>query len=421
MNTNGTVKPPRSGGLIKRLLALPAHAMDYIKGKSSNLLLSSEMAEQGSDMVIDRILLNQLHHHLEILLESSSLHQPDQATAQELLLIQDIITTTNRLNRNNVTRTIAYYDIYQRHPELHWALLAHMVSRNGGWNMTDLRGEWLPILIAKDRCEDMFEFLERINALIFQDAYPQLLLYEAGRAQKRNLSHLLPSLHVSAFMKPIWDLFWHKRCSELLTVGLIVNEQHYIEGRVVQKEPYRSLLDSLALKAQALFQLNIIVFPYSQDHLQSHRLAGVILESFSDLSERIGIGKKLYAILFGVPAIHEGVLTFASVSPHTGSRSDYWPQLFATIKKAPPGTNLTEKLDGCKLVAGADRLYSPKLANAWKDRQLEPSDRYDWFSDMKAMDYFSDIALPRSFEITNEYCFALNKLELAALASQKFT
>ncbi|QNG58329.1 DUF2515 family protein [Bacillus sp. PAMC26568] len=28
---------------------------------------------------------------------------------------------------------------YKKHPEIHWAFLAHMVSRNGGYSMTDLK------------------------------------------------------------------------------------------------------------------------------------------------------------------------------------------------------------------------------------------------------------------------------------------
>lgn len=57
---------------------------------------------------------------------------------QEQKLIQQIQEKTQVLNRNNVTRTMAYYDFYRDHPEIHWALLAHLVSRNAGWNMTDL-------------------------------------------------------------------------------------------------------------------------------------------------------------------------------------------------------------------------------------------------------------------------------------------
>ena len=52
---------------------------------------------------------------------------------------------------NNITRTKAYFDIYQKYPEIHWAFLGHMVSRNGGWNMTDLKGDFLTRLLTKKK------------------------------------------------------------------------------------------------------------------------------------------------------------------------------------------------------------------------------------------------------------------------------
>ncbi|WCK52537.1 DUF2515 family protein [Aneurinibacillus sp. Ricciae_BoGa-3] len=81
-------------------------------------------------------------------------------------------------NVNNITRTISYYDFYCRHPEIHWAFLGHMVSRNGGWNMTDLKGELLSRLLTEQEQKHFFHFLERGNWLIFQDVFPQFLLYE---------------------------------------------------------------------------------------------------------------------------------------------------------------------------------------------------------------------------------------------------
>ena len=61
-------------------------------------------------------------------------------TKEEQLIINKIKIQTEQLNKNNVTRTRAYYQFYIQYPEIHWALLGHMVSRNGGWNMTDLKG-----------------------------------------------------------------------------------------------------------------------------------------------------------------------------------------------------------------------------------------------------------------------------------------
>lgn len=68
------------------------------------------------------------------------------------MLIYNITEQTKQLNKNNVTRTRAYYQFYLQHPEIHWALLGHMVSRNGGWNMTDLKGDlYTRLLSEKDQ------------------------------------------------------------------------------------------------------------------------------------------------------------------------------------------------------------------------------------------------------------------------------
>lgn len=64
-------------------------------------------------------------------------------TKEEQLIINKIKIQTEQLNKNNVTRTRAYYQFYIQYPEIHWALLGHMVSRNGGWNMTDLKGIYI--------------------------------------------------------------------------------------------------------------------------------------------------------------------------------------------------------------------------------------------------------------------------------------
>ncbi|MDP4162202.1 MAG: DUF2515 family protein, partial [Bacillota bacterium] len=64
-------------------------------------------------------------------------------TSDEHKLVNQIKEKTKKFNRNNLTRTKAYLDFYNNHPEIHWSFLAHMVSRNGGWNMTDLKGEFL--------------------------------------------------------------------------------------------------------------------------------------------------------------------------------------------------------------------------------------------------------------------------------------
>ncbi|WP_281889371.1 DUF2515 domain-containing protein [Paenibacillus sp. YYML68] len=347
---------------------------------------------------------------------------PVALTGEERQWVERIRLERDRCNRNNVTRTAAYLRLYQKRPELHWAFLAHMVSRNGGWSMTDLRGELVPFLLDEDQRRWVFSFLERANALIFRDAYPQLLLYDASKVCGRPLFHLLPLFGVSRFMLPVWELFWLEQQSALLTVGLITNEQHYIEERVVRNPAYlHNVIDTLFFQAQSLLQLNQVLFPYA-DQDGGLKLAGVTVDHFSSVHARIEVGKKLYAILFGLPEVYEGARRFAFAHRHTGSRADMLPQLFSAVRQDAPPTRgqLEEKLDSMdelRLKPGKGRLYSPSLADVWADRPVATPEGSDWFRDLSVLDRMCSIEVPTSFEMTTEYGRSLKKIELAVLAN----
>src|SRR5688572_27702533 len=62
---------------------------------------------------------------------------PVFTTQTERNLIRRIYKETEQNNVNNLTRTEAYLRFFSKHKEIHWAFLAHMVSRNGGYSMTD--------------------------------------------------------------------------------------------------------------------------------------------------------------------------------------------------------------------------------------------------------------------------------------------
>ncbi|MNI27996.1 hypothetical protein D3C73_817570 [compost metagenome] len=227
-------------------------------------------------------------------------------------------------------------------------------------------------------------------------------------------------------MEPVWQQFWKHRDSTLLTICLIVNEQNYIEQRIVQNPIYRkTVLDQFIFKMQSLLQLNQVCFPYGHPkaiegnpHHSPIQLAGLILEDFSDLDERIEFGKKLYAILYGLPVVHQGTLAFAKQIPHTGSRADYGPHLFMSTKKTFPEQPFKERLIGDKLISGSEPYYSPTLEQAWEDRILARTEPGDWFVNLKALEHLRSIAVPFSFDMTAEACLALNKIELAIIAEQ---
>ncbi|NOU92823.1 DUF2515 domain-containing protein [Paenibacillus sp. LMG 31456] len=407
--------------LLQKLVEIPQELVHWAEDKTATLLYErrqlnsmQEIHIQPENVAALRALFNQSEAGSDKCGPITSL-----LSVSDQALVQRIREDTAYHNRNNVTRTMAYWNIFRTHPELHWAYLAHMVSRNGGWNMTDLRGELLPYLLNEAQRGNVFALLERANGLIFHDAYPQLLLYSASRRADSPLFHLLPHLQVSAFMRPIWELFWEQLDSALLTQALIVNEQNYIEQRIIQHPTYRDLvLNSLFFNAQSLLQLNQVVFPYV-DGDEMH-LAGLVLENFNNLHERIETGKKLYAILFGVPVVCEGAMRFANSKPHTASRADYWPQLFSSMHQTAPVPKglLKERLDGCRLITGASPLYSPKLTNAWKNYSMDPPEPGDWFEHDRGrcLSYLASVQPPFSFEMTQEHGFGLNKIELAVLA-----
>ncbi|MFB4164360.1 DUF2515 family protein [Alteribacillus sp. JSM 102045] len=351
--------------------------------------------------------------------------QKDQGPAavlpHERKLVSRFQEKTKKHNRNNITRTEAYRTIFFNHPELHWAFLAHMVSRNGGWCMTDLKGELLPYLLNIQERQHLFNFLECTNALIFQDAYPQLLLYEESKKQQKNLFHLLPAFHVSAFMRPFWEHFLEKQNPKLLTIALIINEQHYIEDRVVHQEYFqKKVLQTLKFKGQEAVQLTQIVLPYvvSKFPWQSseNRMAGLIIENFANIDERIEVGKKLYAILFGMEDVYAGALLFAKKHPHTGSRSDYWEHMFSSSEEYKHRSYGKERLIACKLIEGAPPFYSPELTRAWEDKPVAQPEIFDWFHDLSVLDYMYTYSVPSVFDMTSEFCFGINKMELAVLA-----
>ncbi|QAY65540.1 DUF2515 family protein [Paenibacillus protaetiae] len=335
--------------------------------------------------------------------------------------IERVRAETRLRNRNNVTRTEAYRRLYLRRPELHWALLAHMVSRNAGWNMTDLKGEWLPRLIREADRNLLFQLLERCNSYIFHDAYVQLRLYEYSLAAGRSFMYLLPELGVSRWMVPVWEQFWETRNPVPLTVALIINEQHFIEQRVIQKPFFQEqVLPAFITNLQALLLFNTVLLPYGRE--QELRLAGLSIERFERIEKRIEFGKSLYALLYGAPSIKNGVIDFVQRTAHTGSRADYAPLLYQAglPSLTEPAAPYQKRLHGGNIEPGKPLLLSPVLEEAWSDRALSYPETGDWYqSALDVEPYVHKMPLPHLFEKTREHLFLMNKMELAVLAKER--
>ena len=321
----------------------------------------------------------------------ASLQEERYLPKENQQLLQRLRFKTAQLNVNNITRTKAYLDFYIVHPEIHWAFLGHMVSRNGGWNMTDLKGEFLTRLMNEKSKQDFFSFLERGNWLIFQDAYPQFLLYEESLRQSRNLFYLLPYLNVSHFMEVIWNQFWAEKDAHLLAIALIINEQSYLESRIVQNSLYQKrVFQTFEFVLQDFLSFNQILFPFTGHGYTTKKasLTGLTLHHFGSLHERIMLGKDLYRLLFHEEELLEKVFSWATTHPHTGSRKDYWPDVFNDVHEGVPGLAFTRRLKSCQIRKGAHRLYSPRLEYAWENVIHTSSESGDWFEDWRVVHYF---------------------------------
>ena len=326
---------------------------------------------------------------------------------------------TRQLNQNNVTRTQAYFQFYLQHPEIHWAFLGHMVSRNVGWNMTDLKGELLTKLLTERDQKDFFSFLEGGSWLIFQDVFPQFLIYDLSVRSRKEMFHLLPYFHTSTFMETMWRYFWRSGDSSTLAIAMVINEQSLLEKRLIQNNHFKKIVtDTVSFKMYDFLQLNNIIFPYSAGEKgEKASLAGAALRYFTSLHERILFGKKLYSLLFYRKKILAGVLNWAHEHPHTGSRKDYWPDLFNDINESYPRSLYKRRVKNCELRKGAERLYSPPLKYAWPNTPHEDAESGDWFEDWHVLDYIhKEVSLDG--EILNNYCKTLETIELAVMAKE---
>lgn len=305
--------------------------------------------------------------------------------SDESSLIKSIRAEIADLNRNNITRTQAYLSYYQRNPEVHWAFLAHMVSRNGGYHMTDLTSSSMTHLLNKADRQKFFLFLERANSAIFADVFPQLLLYEQSKQKKIPLRKFLRIFHISNFMAPIWESFIHEPNSPLLTTALIINEQRMLEDRVLKRSRHGDILRRLDFQLQELFGFTTVLFPYAYQK-KRYSLTGLTISRFADPLQRIETGKILYQLLFQHPSTLQGVMQFAKNNPHTGSREDYWDTIYTS-----------------KTLSGTEsKVYSPTIPVAWSDHPIFPLPSTDWFTQDTFINELQNLPLVKKIDLTSK-------------------
>ncbi|MFC7783665.1 MULTISPECIES: DUF2515 family protein [unclassified Rossellomorea] len=302
---------------------------------------------------------------------------------QDQELYELIVNKVKNANLNNVTRTACYLDFFKKHPEIHWSFLAHMVSRNAGYHMTDIRNNLLSYVLDNNDQKALFSFLELCNAAIFHDAYPQLLLYEQWKRTGHSSFHLLKKFNVSIFMMNIWNDFLTTGNEQVLTIGLIMNEQHMIQKRILTEMKKPIGVEEWLFLLQDRLEFASILFPYGKHSPCS--LAGLSVSHFEQVKRRIVLGKKLYSILF-----HDTVFptsySFAINHSHSGSRADYWPHVYSKKNKKT-------------------RLYSPTLCSAWDNIPPLTLSSTDWFTDqsIEVMEPLLTMMVPGHFSMTKKW------------------
>ncbi|WP_440177084.1 DUF2515 family protein, partial [Bacillus subtilis] len=117
--------------------SIPGAAREVWRGKQAAWQASAQLRHPLRDMAWDSDMAAALQTEVERLLpgnESTFARNKLSALVceEDCIILEEIKTLTQENNRSNITRTAAYLECYEQYPELHWALLAHMVSRNGG-------------------------------------------------------------------------------------------------------------------------------------------------------------------------------------------------------------------------------------------------------------------------------------------------
>lgn len=295
----------------------------------------------------------------------------------EKRLIHQIQTLTEKRNRDNISRTDAYLQFYKLHPEIKWSFLAHMVSRNAGWNMCDLESPVLKQFMNKEKRMQFFLTYEKANWLIFQDAYPQLLLYHYSTINRVPLFHLLKYFHVSCFMRGEWENFWQTNDKERLLFAQIINEQNLIEQPVIKKFDIRkNVFYSFLFLFQEAFHFQAVLLPTIKGELY-----GVSVNHFRNVDHRIELGKRISQILFH-RNLHRKFYQFAQKTIHTGSRYDYEQYLTYQPIRSTPFLRTTYPIIQHKKERIKDWSQGTRIKDAWFTKEIKkyhPLQITEWY------------------------------------------
>lgn len=243
-----------------------------------------------------------------------------------MLSLAHLPTELDARNVDNVARTASYLELYalarERGRELPWLLMAHVVSRNAGYLMTDLAVtlSGSGTMFTPEALTELFLFLERANYLIFFDAWHHVLQHLLGRAEAADP-------RTPRFMREAWSRHEERARARhgdrdderALVLDLVTNEQNLIENRVVHHprfERARAMIGFL----EAVGREAPIVLPPCGAKLPAIKVGG-----FARKERRIDAGRRIFDELLGDRARREEIFAWAMAHPHTGARSVYEP------------------------------------------------------------------------------------------------
>ncbi len=250
-------------------------------------------------------------------------------------------------NLDNVARTDSYLELYawtrDHPPDLPWVLMAHLVSRNAGYLMGDVRralDDPRTLASARPMLSNLFGLLERSNFLIFWDAWHHLLHHLLGRTRE------LSPARTSAFVRGAWQRYEARRgagdrvdatVERQLVLDLVTNEQTLIEHHSVHHPDYSAGRLAVGLM-ELLGRERSLHFPGLETDIR--------VGWFSNLTRRIDVGRQIFDEVIADRRQRDALYRWCLTHPHTGSRAVYGGRDGPTVREAWPLATVRATLPG---------------------------------------------------------------------------
>src|SRR5262245_8199396 len=294
---------------------------------------------------------------------------------------RDILTFRDGpVNETNPARTNFYLDYYTRNREVPWVFMAHLVSRNAGYQMSDamriavLDDPWSPPASGDRDLRQEYPYLscvwavlEVANFLIGRDVVPQLRTYEEAKNYPVHSDELFDMLldpttfAADPFPVAEWKRFFTAyqtakangtlpdfvenlapgSAIQRHTFAQVINEQNQIQDRLVDDpatpDHYLGefglgaggVISDVFLFLADWFSCTYLCFPRPMiggDPAVADKLILYQVCDFLHLIPRIQVGRELYATRFLDPARLGLIYRWTQAHPrHRGTRVDYNP------------------------------------------------------------------------------------------------